>query len=108
MSERIEKLSFEQYSSKETYEYYCKNIERQNRAIERAKKRTAQEKKEKHERNDLQVKEYLSAIHVFQKAIKEAKDAFSFGKFAPEAKRFTLNKHKKVNEALDEFDELLK
>jgi len=73
----------------------------------KAKKEIKQEKRERQLWRNDQVKEYLSAITAFQKAIIEAKEALEFDKFAPEARRFAINKHTKIRAALNEFDQLL-
>ena len=77
------------------------------RSIIRARKKHEQEKKERQLWRNDQVKTYLSAITAFQKAIIEAKEALEFGKFAPEARRFAINKHEKIKAALNELDQLL-
>jgi len=73
----------------------------------RAKKHIEQEKRERQLWRNDQVKTYLSAITAFQKAIIEAKEALEFGKFAPEARRFAINKHEKIRAALDDFNRSL-
>ena len=70
-------------------------------------RKVEEEKKERQNNKSAQVKEYMSAIFAFQKAIRDATEALAFGNFSPEAKRFTINKHGKVIEALKKFDELL-
>jgi len=73
----------------------------------RGEKHIEQEKRERQLWRNDQVKEYLSAITTFQKAVIEAKEALEFDKFAPEARRFAINKHDKIRAALNEFDQLL-
>jgi uncharacterized protein (UPF0335 family) len=77
------------------------------RSIIRTRKEHEQEKRERQLWRNDQVKTYLSAMANFQKAIIEAKEALEFGKFAPEARRFAINKHDKICAALDEFNQLL-
>lgn len=80
-------------------------------AEKKARKRMSdsrtKENKKKRQTTPREVKTYLNALSKYEKAIREAEDVAKYGKFSPEAIRFTIRKHKKLLEQLAKFDKLL-
>jgi len=73
-------------------------------------KRTREERKKrwKLENEDRQVKEFLDAVKVFLKSVRDAVDVAEFGKFSPEGARFTVRRMNEVRQELDRLEEVFK
>ncbi len=73
--------------------------------IVRAKAKAAaieQEKaRERHTGNKQEVKEFIDAIRIFEKAIKAAAEAIEFNRFSPEAVQYLINRLAKMVETIN-------
>ena len=79
--------------------------------IVRAKAKSEIERKaveaERHMGNTQEVKEFLDAIKLFEKAIDEVVKSVQFNKFSPEGVQYTLNRLEKVSESISELTIIL-
>jgi len=73
------------------------------RAKARAKREIKEEIKDKHFEKTQEVKEFLDALFVFEKAIREADEAIDFDKFSPEAKQFSIHRLDKLSGHISEL-----
>ncbi len=78
---------------------------RQRKAREAVKRQTARQDKKNRQEKPREVKDYLEAVSVFANAAREAKKVAAFGKFSPEAARFTTRKHEMIRELLTKVEE---
>ncbi len=73
------------------------------RAKERAEIERKAEAAERHMGNTQEVKPFLDAIRIFEKAIKEVIESIEYHKFSPEAIQFTLNRMEKLSETIGDL-----
>lgn len=66
---------------------------------------TERTEKKKRQENPREVKEYLIAVRAFKDAASKAKRVAAYGKFSPEALRFTARWHEQVLDILEEVEE---
>lgn len=60
------------------------------------------------ENEDNQVKEYLDALNVFAKAVREVVPVAEFGKFSPEGASFTIRRHEQLRKELERLEGVFK
>jgi hypothetical protein len=80
---------------------------RKDKAHKRAQARAKETDKKERQEKPREVGEYLFAIRQFEDAIKVALKVADYGKFSPEAAKYTINRHNKIRNILLGFDEIL-
>ena len=75
-------------------------------ANEGVKRNNARKDKKARQENPREVKAYLDACQAFYNAAVTAKKVAEFGKFSPEAGRFTVRLHDKIRERLTKIEEV--
>ena len=80
---------------------------REAAARERARTRASENNNKERQEKPREVKEYMDAMAEFERAIKTAIEVAEYGKFSPEAARYTINRHNKIRNILLGFDDIL-
>lgn len=84
--------------------YQAEQEVRMRLARKAATKVTEIKETRKRQENPREVKEHLEAIRAFMKSLSTAKRVANYGKFSPEAARFTKEKYKAVRELMKEVE----
>ena len=77
------------------------------KARERAQARASETNKKERQEKPREVKEYLEALKAFDMALQTAIRVAKYGKFSPEAARFTIRRHSQIRNYLLGFDDIL-
>ena len=80
---------------------------REAKARERARTRASENNNKERQEKPREVKEYMDAMAEFEREIKTAINVAEYGKFSPEAARYTINRHNKIRNILLGFDDIL-
>lgn len=75
--------------------------ERIARAKARAEAEAREKARERHTGAKHEVKEFIDAIKLFEKAIKAADEAIDYNRFSPEAVQYLINRLRKIVETIN-------
>jgi len=76
-------------------------IERWERVLDRMDNLRREEARERHTGAKHEVKEFIDAIKLFEKAIKAADEAIDYNRFSPEAVQYLINRLARIVETIN-------